>query len=233
MAPPRAEGEEPDPETPAVRLRDDAPRAVGGPVAEAPDRAVPSWTAPQLAMAVGSELTLRELSFDAPGTALTRAVQRWFRGPSSALVHVQRAWAGGAGTGIASPPAPEMSWSGEQATGTATAAGDPLAASLDSTGRSPAGSWTASPPPSGAAHGGSGGSTGAPGDAPVPLDRTQEWADLLAMLADHRRHNPAAHLDDPALLDALAGRLQERVLAHIRRALVVDRERSGQLAPLS
>ncbi|NEE30819.1 hypothetical protein G3M53_35950 [Streptomyces sp. SID7982] len=53
------------------------------------------------------------------------------------------------------------------------------------------------------------------------------------MLADHRQRNPAAHLDDPALLDALAGRLQERVLAHIRRALVVDRERSGLLAPLS
>ncbi|MDX3342602.1 hypothetical protein V5N34_36645 [Streptomyces baarnensis] len=240
VAPPRAEGEEPGPETRAVRLRDDAPRAVGGPVAEVPGRAASSWEAPQPAMAVGSELIARDLSFGAPGTALTRAVRRWFGGPSSALVHVHRAGTGGGGTDTASPSAPEMSWGGEQAGGTATAVGGPLAAGLDSTGRSPAGSWTASPPPpSGTAHGGSGGGTGGgpgpgpSGDAPVPLDRTQEWADLLAMLADHRRHNPAAHLDDPALLDALAGRLQERVLAHIRRALVVDRERSGLLAPLS
>lgn len=51
------------------------------------------------------------------------------------------------------------------------------------------------------------------------------------MLDAHRSRRPFGFMDDPAFLDALAGRLHERVLARIRRELIVDRERSGLLIP--
>ncbi|MEU9979187.1 hypothetical protein [Streptomyces sp. NPDC051014] len=63
----------------------------------------------------------------------------------------------------------------------------------------------------------------------VPLERTPEWAALLDMLAD--REKIYTRFDDPDVLDALAARLYERILAHVRRELVVERERHGLLAP--
>ncbi|MEU0002517.1 hypothetical protein ABZ069_37030 [Streptomyces microflavus] len=67
---------------------------------------------------------------------------------------------------------------------------------------------------------------GSPG---VPLEQTPEWAALLGMLAD--RDRIYARFDDPAVLDALAARLYDRILAHVRQELVVERERHGLLAP--
>ncbi|MFE8977717.1 hypothetical protein ACFYM7_30520 [Streptomyces cyaneofuscatus] len=192
------------------------------------------WEASPPAMAVGSELTAQELLSGGSETARTRAVDRWFGGPPPALVHVQQIGTAGHGKDTASPSKPRMSWSGDPAAETASAPESPPTVGFDSSGWNPAASWTGAPPPlSGVRHDGSGGGPGSGSydDVPVPLDRTQEWAALLAMLADHRRSSPLNHLDDPALLDALAARLQERVLAHIRRALVVDRERSGLLVP--
>ncbi|MFJ7063077.1 hypothetical protein ACIQVA_36345 [Streptomyces microflavus] len=237
VASPKAGGGEPGSEGRADRLRGGAAQEANQPVGESLVTAA-SWDAPAPAMAVGSELTAQDLSSGGPETARTRAVDRWFGAPPPALVHAQRTGADGHGKDIASRSAPQMSWSGDPGIGTVTAPGSPPAVGSDSTGRNPAASWTGAPPLlSGARHDGSGGGPGSGSgpydDVPVPLDRTQEWADLLAMLADHRRQNPLNHLDDPALLDALAARLQERVLAHIRRALVVDRERGGLLAPRS
>lgn len=232
VASPKAVGGEPGPGDRTDRLRGGAAQEAGGPVEEPLVQAA-SWEATP-AMAVGSELTARELSSSGPETARTRAVDRWFGGPPPAPVHVRRAGAGGHRKDTASLSTPQMSWSGAPGAGTTTAPGSPPAVGFDSTGWNPAASWTGAPPPlPGARHDGSGGGPGSGpyDDVPVPLDRTQEWADLLAMLADHRRHGSLNHLDDPALLDTLAARLQERVLAHIRRALVVDRERSGLLVP--
>ncbi|RSS84205.1 hypothetical protein EF919_38830, partial [Streptomyces sp. WAC02707] len=59
----------------------------------------------------------------------------------------------------------------------------------------------------------------------VPLEQTAEWAALLDMLAD--RDRIYARFDDPAVLDALAARLYDRILAHVRQELVVERERHG------
>ncbi|MEW1615891.1 MULTISPECIES: hypothetical protein [unclassified Streptomyces] len=237
VASPKAEGGEPGSEGRADRLRGGAAQEANRPVGE-PLVPAASWKALAPAMAVGSELTAQDLSSGGSETARTRAADRWFGAPPPALVHAQRTGADGHGKDTASRSAPRMSWSGEPGTGTVTAPGSPPDVGSDSTGWNPAASWTdAAPPLPGARHGGSGGGPGSGSgpydDVPVPLDRTQEWADLLAMLADHRRQNPLNHLDDPKLLDALAARLQERVLAHIRRALVVDRERGGLLAPRS
>ncbi|WP_432043427.1 hypothetical protein [Streptomyces cadmiisoli] len=178
------------------------------------------------------------------GSARSRAARRWFGAPSVAplaqptaapmvLPHVLSARA--VGHDAVSLPEPGMSW---------TIDGGPPEV------RPPDASWTGTLPPGFAAQGrpgpappspsgpaSSGPSTaGGSGDGPgheqcVPLHRTQEWADLLALLAAHRRQRPFGFLDDPAVLDALAGRLHERVLARIRRELVVDRERSGLLVP--
>ncbi|MFD5110367.1 hypothetical protein [Streptomyces cinereoruber] len=49
------------------------------------------------------------------------------------------------------------------------------------------------------------------------------------MLAD--RDRIYTRFDDPAVLDALAARLYDRILAHVRQELVVERERHGLLAP--
>ncbi|RPK67545.1 hypothetical protein EES43_02970 [Streptomyces sp. ADI96-02] len=139
--------------------------------------------------------------------------------------------------GTAAPhPSPEMTWSGLPGSGPAQ--GNPYGpVSFSSETWTSAGSWTGAPPPlpGGGGHGGGSGrpyaGPDASGGAPVPLDQTREWAGLIEMLEAHRRQRPFGFLDDPAVLDALAGRLHDRILAHIRRELVVDRERSGFLAP--
>ncbi|RYJ19987.1 translation initiation factor 2 [Streptomyces sp. L-9-10] len=43
--------------------------------------------------------------------------------------------------------------------------------------------------------------------------------------------NVLSALDHPAVLDALAHRLHDRILTHVRRELVVERERQGVLSP--
>ncbi|MFJ3492944.1 hypothetical protein ACIPPJ_05000 [Streptomyces sp. NPDC086091] len=97
--------------------------------------------------------------------------------------------------------------------------------------------WTSAPPPpppprTGSGSGsGSGGGGGRGGGRDIPLDQTPEWAALMDLLASHERQRPFRHLDDPAFLDALAGRLHDRVVARLRRELVVDRERNGLLVP--
>ncbi|MEU9704467.1 hypothetical protein [Streptomyces sp. NPDC047981] len=84
-------------------------------------------------------------------------------------------------------------------------------------------------PPAGFAFGGGPpGGTGGRGEG--PLDQSAELAALLSALPDSRL--TLAHLlDEPAVLDRLAGRLYDRILAHVRRELVVERERHGLLTP--
>ncbi|MFD5574639.1 hypothetical protein [Streptomyces cadmiisoli] len=195
---------------------------------------------------VGGTAPPDELLTGRYGSARSRAARRWFCAPLVAplaqpiaapmvLPHVLSARA--VGHDAASLPEPGMSW---------TIDGGPPQV------RPPDASWTGTPPPGFAAQGrpgpappspsgpassgpstagGSGGGSGPGHEQCVALHRTQEWADLLALLAAHRRQRPFGFLDDPAVLDALAGRLHERVLARIRRELVVDRERSGLLVP--
>lgn len=176
------------------------------------------WSQPRLReVAVGDTLRLREETTIASlASARTRAVQRWFGDASPELPHVAR-------PGIPAP-APRV----PQASG-------PLSAGTSSTNQGE--------PPVGHAHDwagpgtrspefGGGGFDGPPfrDDGPVPTARAQAWVEQLALLTDQCRRTTVGYLDDPAFLDALARRLYERVLAHIRRELVVDRERVGLLA---
>lgn len=192
-------------------------------VASAPH---PAGARPELSVsypaliAVGGTLPPAGLVLGASGSARTRAAQLWFGA----------AHAGGVETHDAPHPAPVASWSAQGGGGLPPFTGVPPTAHTPG----PAGHWATPPPPqAGSGSGGGSGSDGGSGSGgrDVPLDQTPEWAALMDLLASHRRQRPFGHMDDPAFLDALAGRLHDRVLARIRRELVVDRERTGLLVP--
>ncbi|WP_431774025.1 hypothetical protein [Streptomyces cucumeris] len=72
--------------------------------------------------------------------------------------------------------------------------------------------------------------TGGAPPSPVSSQESNEWhrvRETLAVLSRRR----LVDLDNPAHLDALADRLYERVITHVRRELVVERERHGLLTP--
>ncbi|MFK0229933.1 hypothetical protein ACIQUL_29675 [Streptomyces sp. NPDC090303] len=187
--------------------------------------------------AVGSDLTPGADAPSLPGPgALARAATRWF-GDTTALHHVRvrPSWNtvpggtlvegsdGRVPSASVTPPEasavppfgePEGGGTLDQPSVTYSGGGGPLAP----TGGGPF-SFGGPPPAEPAA---------APG---VPLERTPEWSALLDMLAD--RDRIYARFDDPAVLDALAARLYDRILAHVRQELVVERERHGLLAPRS
>ncbi|MEU9255932.1 hypothetical protein AB0D66_29335 [Streptomyces sp. NPDC048270] len=189
--------------------------------------------------AVGSDLTV---PVTAPaGAALSaqaRAGLQWFGGAPT-LHHVHMHGQARPATPGSSPAAPLLSDSaGNVASPQASTAPPYGPIGGDSAGASPHGPGEVTFSVGGGADGPGGGFAFGPGGFPpggeasragIPLDRTPEWAALLDMLADRRSLH--AYLDNPAFLDALAGRLHERILAHIRRELVVDRERHGLLAP--
>ncbi|MEU8825022.1 hypothetical protein [Streptomyces sp. NPDC048636] len=72
-----------------------------------------------------------------------------------------------------------------------------------------------------------------PGGGPPPSDSSPEaaeWSRMIEALSVLSRRR-LVDLDNPTHLDALADRLYERVITHVRRELVVERERHGLLTP--
>ncbi|MFC8093537.1 hypothetical protein [Streptomyces sp. NPDC057301] len=201
--------------------------AVTSPEHVAGARAEVSVSYPAL-IAVGGTLPPEELALSRfSGSARTRAAHLWFGAARTRAAQ----------TPHASPPAPVASWSAQGGGGDGPLGSVPSGALPPGpfTGVTPTafppgptGEWATPPPPR--AGSGPGGGPGS-GGRDVPLDQTPEWAALMDLLAAHRRQRPFGHMDDPAFLDALAGRLHDRVLARIRRELVVDRERNGLLVP--
>ncbi|MFF7738340.1 hypothetical protein [Streptomyces sp. NPDC007984] len=228
------------PSVPAVRRPEQgtvAPEPEVVTRAEPPAVARPEVPVPYpVLIAVGGMLPPPEESvIGRSGSARTRAAQLWFGAPPARDAWFKGPPARDARPSPASAPAPLASWSAPGGDGDGPLGSVPSGTLPPGpfTGVPPAafppepsGEW-AGPPRSGAGSGGGSGPA-APG---VPLDRTPEWAALMDLLASHRRQRPFGHMDDPAFLDALAGRLHDRVLARIRRELVVDRERNGLLVP--
>ncbi len=108
----------------------------------------------------------------------------------------------------------------------------PIPSSAVDTGTSPgtpSGSPSLGPLPADG-RGGRAPDTGGAPPSPVSSQESGEWhrvRETLAVLSRRR----LVDLDNPAHLDALADRLYERVITHVRRELVVERERHGLLTP--
>ncbi|MFC8956504.1 hypothetical protein ACFT8P_28345 [Streptomyces sp. NPDC057101] len=188
-------------------------------------------------VAVGSDLVPVADAPSLPGPgAQARAATRWF-GDTASLHHVR-----------VRPPQDTVTAGtlveGSDGRVPSASVAPPEASAVPPYEESGGGEWMEQPSvtyPAGGGHlpppGGGGFSFGGPPpsgparDPGVPLERTPEWAALLDMLAD--RDRIYARFDDPAVLDALAARLYDRILAHVRQELVVERERHGLLAPRS